>query len=175
MMMKYPDRYQKWHNHDLQYKSSSGERTPLWENLRVEDEEIVWLFIEKFYLDKYRFLIKVWPEYCSTGLWKISFPGSLGVDGNVSCDSLGLPKALCSNIQEWQDYFDEFSLPWEVEDPCDYQKLNDWGLALAKEVKRFAPPDYYVEYNSFRELVIIGNEVVELDIPDFIRDLTKTR
>ena len=46
---------------------------------------------------------------------------------------------------------------------------------VAKEVKRFLPPDFYVEYHLFRELSIIDKEVIELDVPEFIRNLSKIK
>ena len=170
--MKYPNLYQMWRNHDLRYKLTYFERHPLWQNLRVEDEERVWLFIEEHYFDRYHKFIQIYPEWESTGLWKKPFPGSDDLGFNISCDHLGLPQDVCKKVQEWQDYFDNYAEPWNKEDPCDYQKLNEWGLAVAKEVKRCAPPDFYVEYNQLCELVIIDDEVIELDVPEFIRNLT---
>jgi len=69
--MKYPNLYQMWRNHDLRYKLTYFERHPLWQNLRIEDEECVWLFIEAHYFDKYSKFIQVFPEWSSSGLWNI--------------------------------------------------------------------------------------------------------
>ena len=127
--MKYPELFQKWRNHDLGYDYDRQRKIFLWENLRAEDEECVWLFIEEFYLDKYSYLIQVFPEYDSSGLWKISFPGSESLDGMISCGYLNLPQDVCRKLQDWQDYFDNYSLPWTKNDPCDYEKLNEWGCS----------------------------------------------
>jgi hypothetical protein len=54
---------------------------------------------------------------------------------------------------------------------CIPTKLDEWGLRIAKDVKRNLPSDYYVEFHVFRELVIADDGVIELDIPEWIREL----
>lgn len=170
--MKYQSLYESWRNHDLRYTMPSFERHPLWKNLRASDEERVWLFIEENYLDKYSMFIRIDPEWSSSGIWDIYFPGATGTGPCLIDNYLDLPKVVCDKVQAWVDYYDNYARPWKNEnDPMDYDLLNMWGLNVAKIVKRFAPSNYYVEYHYFRELVISGNEVIEKEIPEFVRNL----
>ena len=174
--MKNPDLFHEWRDYVLEYSYSKDEfpefeRSSLWKNLQIENEERAWLFIERNYLDRYRMIVAVAPDYAATGIWENSWP-----DGGAACEiafeDLDLPQEVCDKLQEWQDFFDKYSpINDESEDPCDHDKWDAWGLAVAKEVKRFAPPDVYVEFHPFRELALVNGEVVELDVPEFIRGL----
>ncbi len=169
--MKYPHLYKDWHDYDLLYQFPQIERIQLWKKLRVEDEERAWLFIEEHYLDKYSKFVKIDLDYSSTGIWENPFPSNRA-DININPTSLGLPEEVCKDLEEWQDYFDLHSRPWDADESCDYEKLDKWGLIIAKKVKLFTQPNVYVEYHPFRELAIIRNEVVELDVPEFLKILT---
>ncbi len=166
--MKYPDLFQKWKNHDLKFRH---EFESLYERLKEEDEEKVWLFIEEFYLDRYSGFISVWFDLGSTGLWRIPFPGSEDKGPMVEPDFISLPADMCEKLKAWRDYLNENSRPWENNDPCEYEKANRWGMEVAKEIRRVTSPSIYIEYNPFRELVIEDGEVVELDVPEFITKL----
>lgn len=106
--------------------------------------------------------------------WQIDYPGSMGTGPCLVNNYLDLPKDVCNEVQDWQDYYDRDAQPWRAEgDPMDYDVLHEWGLRVTKEVRRFVPPDYYIEYNLFQELVIAGNEVIEKEVPEYLRNLAK--
>jgi len=58
------------------------ERYSLYEHLAVEDEMIVWRYIEENYLNKYSKFMCLRFEWCVLPCWTIHFPGSqqLGED-----------------------------------------------------------------------------------------------
>lgn len=149
-------------------------RSPLWEKLAAEDEIAAWLFIEENYLEKYKMFVKIEPEWSSSGIWQIHYPGSIGTGPCLVDNYLDLPQSVCDKVQAWQEYFDNNAKPWrEKDDPMDYDLFDQWGLEVAREVKRFAPPDYYVEYHWFRELVLVGDKVIHKEIPEYIRKFAK--
>jgi len=172
--MKYPDFYQSWLVREVHNSYKCHDNNALYEQILSKDEERAWLFIEEKYLDHYRELIKVNPDTAETGLYAIEYPGHLG-GWVIDYDYLPLPEAVIKKIQEWMAYFDDCALG-ESEKPFekrfDWDFIDSWGLSVAKEVKRNLPPNIYVEYNYFKELVVRDNEVIELDVPEFIRQLT---
>jgi len=52
-------------------------------------------------------LLRVWPEFCSSGIWAPPSPVSQQVGPMVDYDLLDLPPELAARFQAWQDKFDE--------------------------------------------------------------------
>ena len=177
--MNFPELFQDWYEW-IDFLREPNEDFPfenLWKGLRESEEENAWTFIEENYLEKYRMFVRVFPDYGSSGVWENPYPGNGAVLNIDPEETLGLPLEVCELLKEYQDYFDKNSPrdpsnEWE-EDPCDHDEWDAWGLRVAKEVKRFTSPDVYIEFHQFRELVIINDEVVELDVPEFIKNLTR--
>ena len=165
--MKYPELFITWSKFVFREEYPD----PVMKGLSAEKREAVWLFIEENYINKYRMFVKIDVDYGSSGIWQNPFPGTRAAVINLHCETLELPPEVCKKLDEWQEYFDLNATPWEEIDPCDYELLDRWGLEVAKEVKRYAPTDVYIEYHQFRELVLQGDEVIELGVPTYIRDL----
>lgn len=160
----HPDLYRLWQEHDL-----APERCPdFYRGLREEDRPLVWRFIEQNYLCRYKSFLRIWFEWGADGIWGIPFPGSVSVGGCYGPENLGLPTPLADRLKRWHDYIDENYCPWlKNAPPFDWDTYNREGLGIAKSIKAHVGADIYLEYNEFRELKVIGTDVVELPVPDF--------
>ncbi len=175
--MRFPGLYGQWTGHDLAYHGPEfgSYRPEFYEELRREDEPVVWRFIEENYLLRYKDFLRVEFEWTADGLWRIPFPGSVGIGKFRSPADYGMPAPLAARIQAWQDNLDTrdpFADP-DDDEGFDYEASDNEGLETAKEVKLFLGDDYYVEYWPFREISIRDDEAVELEVPAFITDLTQ--
>ena len=146
----------------------------MYKHLRVEDQPLVWDFIEKNYLERYRLILTVDFEWSASGLWSPKCPGSVGMGAMMDPSEFDLPAEVVAALEEWHGYGDTYMEPWEPKNSFDHEMWSRWGLQVAKRVALALPEDIYLEYNPFRQLVV-GNRgtVIELDIPAFIRDICK--
>ena len=169
--LSHPDLYDRWRRHDL-----AKYRPPFYQGLLSEHEIQVWQYIEQHYLDgRYRTLIRVEFEWSAEGLWHIPFPGSVDMGEMLGPVDFEMPESLVAHIMAWHDEIDNNARPWDQDDRFDYQASHEKGFQVALDVKRFLGVDHYVEYNYFKELVIINGDVVELDIPKYIQQLSGLR
>ena len=164
----FPDRYQLWLSHDLAKFCPD-----FYKALRPEDQLPVWQFIEQHYLLKYQSLFCIEFDWGSSGLWKIPFPGSVSKPCCYGPQALNLPDALANQLQAWHDHIDANFEPWAKSNQFDWNASNHDGLEIAKRIKAHIGPCIYLEFNAFRELVIQGDEVIELPTPDFLATITK--
>lgn len=166
--MKFPDRYQKWCDHDL-----DGFASPLYKGLRPEDRPKVWRFIEEQYLEKYQRILTVNFDWGAWGLWQPLFPGSLDMGLAIPPEQFGLPPEIAASLLAWQEYGDQHMEPWNPKNVFDHDMWSAWGLQVAKRVAVAVPRNIYLEYHPFRQLVVgERGEIVELEVPAFIRELT---
>lgn len=167
--LKHPDLFEWWKGHDL-----SRWRPPFYHNLLPEHEILVWQYIEQHYLNgHYRSLIRVEFEWSAEGIWQIPFPGSVDMGEMLSPEDFYMPKSLIAQIRDWHKEIDDNARPWDANDRFDYDASHEKGFRVALEVKRFLGAGYYVEYNYFKELVIVDGDVKELDIPTYIKQFCK--
>jgi len=175
--MRFPGLYGQWTGHDLaDHGPDLGSSRPeFYEGLRRADEPAVWRFIVENYLLRYRDFLRVEHEWTAEGLWRIPFPGSVGMGEFRSPADYGMPAPLAARVYAWQanlDTRDPFADPGDDEG-FDYEASDAEGLEVAKEVKLFLGDDCYVEFRPFREIVIRDGEAVELEVPGFITDLAR--
>ena len=157
------DRYQLWVEHDL-----ANYRPPFYKNLRVEEQITVWRFIEQHYLSKYERLFRVEFDWSAGGLWGIPFPGSVSLSGCYGPEDLNLPDSLAVQLTRWHKSIDNNFDPWSNSAGAfDWEASDKEGLAIAKRIKAHIGPDIYLEFNPYRELVKLGNEIIEMPVPDF--------
>ena len=90
----------------------------------------------------------------------------MSLQGCYDPDDFKLPPDLSARLRAWHDNIDYNYDPSVKEDSFDWDASEREGLAVAKLIKAHIGPDIYLEYNSFRELKIVGDTVVELDVPD---------
>ena len=174
--MRFPGLYGQWIGHDLaDHGPELGSFRPaIYEALRREDEPVVWRFIEENYLLKYGDFLRIEFEWSADGLWRIPFPGSVGMGEYRSPADYGMPALLAARIHAWQTNLDSREPGAEPEnEDFDYEASDIEGVEIAREVKLFLGDDYYVEYWPLREISIRGGEAVELEVPRFIMDPTR--
>lgn len=172
---RFPELLGLWRSHDLTFHEDLGSIRPwFYEGLRPEDELRVWEYVERNYLLRYEYLIGVRFEWSAEGLWRIPFPGSVRYGEYLSPRRFGMPKELVRKIKEWHDEVDLRgpSIDLEADPNFDYEAWHAKGLTAAKGVKAFLGEDYYVEYRPFREIAIVDGTPLELEVPEFITDLT---
>jgi hypothetical protein len=118
--------------------------------------QAVWLAMEKHFFAKYQFFLRVWPEWGSSGIWLIPYPGSRLSGPNLSdYDSLGLSPELQRRFTEWQDqYWD--AAPWEAEDKFDYEGHHKVATELASDLKKEVGESIYVECEELLEVLCDG-------------------
>lgn len=80
--------------------------------------------------------VRILPDYCSTGIW--------AKDGsNCSYDELPVSDYLKDKIRQWIKDYDLYADDWKNKQFQTWQHNkkfhNDWGLVIAKEVKRQLP------------------------------------
>jgi len=159
--LQFPGRFKLWQEHDL-----AKYRLDIYKNLSAADQQTAWEFIERNYLLKYPRLYRIEFEWGASGIWGIPFPGSVSLQGCYDPDDFKLPPDLSARLRAWHDNIDCNYDPSVKEDSFDWDASGREGLAVAKLIKAYIGPDVYLEYNSFRELKIVGDTVVELDVPD---------
>lgn len=85
--------------------------------------------------------LRVMADYESSGIWVIEAIGPFR-HGMISHESLKLPVDIANRFDEW------ITLYWKrLRDPdFDSDEFNDFGRAIAKELKQFVGDDVYVEF-----------------------------
>jgi hypothetical protein len=87
--------------------------------------------------------VRVASEFGSYGLWELEVPCQKTYGKAIGYDHLKLPPELAARFQAWCDKF-ERSNPWKKDD-FDYAGHGQEGLQLAKKLKAFLGPTWYVE------------------------------
>ncbi len=92
--------------------------------------------------------LRVWLDWCSTGIWAIDTPFQQAAGANVSYESLNLPSWLIDRFNLWTDWYNEWE-PWNsnLNEP-EEELFEAYGLSLAIDLKRFLESEYYIEYNE---------------------------
>ena len=163
--IKFPDEYSQWMAQDI-----AQFRRDYYANVPDADFPEIWRFIEDRYLTNYLEFLLIAFEWSATGLWRIPFPGSVGMGECWGPDHIGLPKCIAEELQAWHDEIDRNCDP-SAPDEFDWVASDTEGLALAKKIKAFVGVDHYVEFHPFRELIIVDGEVIEAEVPEFIGNL----
>ena len=174
--MRFPGLFRLWTSHDLaDHGPQFGSYRPaFYEGLRRDGESVVWKFVEENYLRRYGSFVRVGFDWMADGLWEIPFPGSVSLDVSLSPEYFGMPQPLAARIHAWQANLDTRDPGAEPEnEDFDYEASDAEGLEIAREVKLFLGGSHYVEFRPFREVSIRNGEAVELEVPEFITNLTQ--
>jgi hypothetical protein len=120
----------------------------------LSDAQTVWRSMEKHYFDRYDDMLRVWPEWCSSGIWSPPYPGSRSAGGMVDYQNLPLRADLVGRFEAWQAVYDESPPCGSVD--LDWDDFNRVGMELARELKRSLGPRVYVEYRQLIEVLMDG-------------------
>lgn len=81
-----------------------------------------------------KILLRVWPEFESTGIWMPPIAGEPPAGKNVSYASLNLPDDLVDAFTQWQECYNDRPLP--DDGTFDWEAFGKEGLKLAKWLKQ---------------------------------------
>ena len=70
--------------------------------LSLAEAQRVWRAMEEHFFAKYDHFLRVWPEWCSSGIWAPPYPGSRVAGGMVDYQYLPLPSELVERFKTWQ-------------------------------------------------------------------------
>jgi len=111
--------------------------------LSLADAQRVWMAIEEQFLSRYEYFLRVWPEWCSSGIWSVPYPGSRVAGGMVDYQYLPLPSELVGRFKAWQEEYDHSSPVGSHE--LDWDRFSQTAEELARDLKRQVGPRIYVE------------------------------
>lgn len=94
-------------------------------------------------MDK-KILLRVWPEFGSTGIWMPPNPSENNMGQTVTYESLELPSELADAFMQWQERYNDRPLP--DDGTFDWESFNKEGLELAKELKNYNLYVFSVQY-----------------------------
>ncbi|MDD3598454.1 hypothetical protein, partial [Sulfuricurvum sp.] len=94
-------------------------------------------------MDK-KILLRVWPEFGSTGIWMPPNPSENNMGQMVTYESLELPSELAEAFMQWQERYNDRPLP--DDGTFDWGSFNQEGLELAKELKNYNLYVFSVQY-----------------------------
>lgn len=94
-------------------------------------------------MDK-KILLRVWPEFESTGIWMPPNPSENNMGQMVTYESLELPSELAEAFMQWQERYNDRPLP--DDGIFDWGSFNKEGLELAKELKNYNLYVFSVQY-----------------------------
>ena len=103
----------------------------------------VWIAMEEHFFSKYDDFLRVWPEWCSSGIWAPPYPGSRRSGGMVDYQYLPIPADVVARFQEWQAEYDNSPPCGPVE--LDWDSFSKTAEELARDLKRCVGPRIYVE------------------------------
>ena len=76
----------------------------------------IWSLMEEKLFPAYRLFVRVWPEWGSTGIWKVPYPGSRSAGSNLDPPGyLGISAELQGRFERWQAAYDNHE-PWAPEE-----------------------------------------------------------
>ena len=116
--------------------------------LSLAEARRVWLAMEEHFFAKYDCFLRVWPEWCSSGIWAPPYPGSRRSGGMVDYMYLPLPDELIERFKAWQAEYDD-SPPGGPHEP-DWDRFSQTADELAHDLKRHVGPRIYVERRELR-------------------------
>ena len=124
-------------------------------SLSLPDARRLWLAMEEHLLLQYDELLRVWPEWCSSGIWSLPYPGSRRAGGMVDYQYLPLPGDLVDRFKAWQAEYDNSPPGGPVE--LDWDRFSQTAEGLARDLKRCVGPRIYVERDELVEVLMDGS------------------
>lgn len=122
--------------------------------LSLAEARQVWLAMEEHYFARYDYFLRVWPEWCSSGIWATPYPGSRRAGGMVDYKYLPLTDELIGRFKLWQAEYD--NSPPCGSNELDWDRFSRTAEQLARDLKRCVGPRIYVEWNELVEVLMDG-------------------
>ena len=100
-----------------------------------------------------KILLRVWPEFESTGIWMPPNPSENNMGQMMTYESLELPNELADAFMQWQEHYNDRPLP--DDGTFDWEALHKEGLVLSKKLKMHMLDKADVEYtldNKFQKI-----------------------
>jgi hypothetical protein len=123
-------------------------------SLSLPDAQRLWLAMEEQLLSQYEEFLRVCPEWCSSGIWWVPYPGSRRAGEMVDYQHLLLPMDLVDRFKAWQAEFDSSPPCGPVE--LDWDRFSETAEGLARDPKRCVGPRIYVERDKLVEVLMDG-------------------
>jgi hypothetical protein len=114
----------------------------------------VWLALEEHFFANYDYFLRVWPEWCSSGIWAPPYPGSRRAGGMVDYQYLPLPSDLVERFKAWQAMYDDSPPGGRIEP--DWNSFHEVADGLARDLKQCVGPRIYVERRELVEVLMDG-------------------
>ena len=193
--MKHPKAYKKWRKRissGLWWLESWCCKDDGWKMLGERNLLAIWQIIEDRYLCRYKGLLNL-EVFSETGIVWTAFPGSFG--GLEYHIDFPIPPALKQELEQWQEQnMAALEMPgdevnWIEGEESDGTQvmycpnlsmpsaetmagLELRGLELALALRPHIPPEYYLEYREFQEIVIGKADGIarELPCPDWVEN-----
>ena len=191
--MKHPKAYKKWRNRiasGLWWLDPWWCKDDGWKTLGERNLLAIWQIIEDRYLCRYKGLLNL-EAFSETGIVWTAFPGSFG--GLEYHNDFPIPAALKKELERWQEEsMASLAMPsdeetWTEGEESDGTPVNycpnlslpsaetvagieHRGLELALALRPHIPPEFYLEYREFQEIVIDEADRAprQLSIPDWV-------
>jgi len=122
--------------------------------LPLADAQRVWMAFEEHFLSRYDDFLRVWPEWCSCGIWSPPYPGSRRSGGMVDYQYLPLPGNLVERFKAWQAEYDD-STPGGPHE-LDWDRFSQTADGLGRDLKQCVGPRIYVERRELVEVLMDG-------------------
>ena len=123
--------------------------------LPLREAQRVWVAMEEHFFAQYDYFLRVWPEWCSSGIWAPPYPGSRRAGGMADYEHLPLPEELVVRFKAWQAEFDDHE-PWAPE-KFDWVRHARIADGLSRDLKQCVGPKIYVEHRELVELLMDGS------------------
>lgn len=116
-----------------------------------------------------KILLRVWPEFESTGIWIPPIAGEPPAGVNISYESLDLPDDLAEAFTQWQERYSDRPLP--DDGTFDWEAFGEEGLSLAKQLKihLFYKADVEYEFDGFHKIygfMVMADYLASLECDD---------
>lgn len=123
--------------------------------LSLAQARVTWTVMEEHFFSNYDDFLRVWPEWCSSGIWSPPYPGSRRSGGMVDYQYLPLDSELVERFKAWQAEYDNSPPGGPVE--LDWERFSTTAQGLARDLKRCVGPRIYVEWDELIEVLMDGS------------------
>jgi hypothetical protein len=152
----------EWPPHKREWETFLSEIAdyPKWRShfgkLSESDAQRVWSIIEQQFFPAYTCFVRVWPDWCSSGIWQVPFPGSRFAGWMLDpAMHLGISVELQDQFKRWQASFDSHA-PWAAPEEFDWFAFNAEEQRLTRALKREVGESVYVECDELQEVLMDG-------------------
>lgn len=104
---------------------------------------------DSIFMSEETIYLRVWPEYSSSGIWRVTHPRQVHAGGNVEYKDLGLSPGLSLAFKVWQEWHDTTRPPdYDSHERFNEELFNNCGRELTAMLRAELPAVYQVAYSS---------------------------